>query len=144
MLRDRGPRTPADRRRALKRIRRLEADPPKPNPIDEAQWPVKGTIEVPDIRLDICSSLYEILIAPANGGQIRFDAMMCRDLVRAGESDRGDDGPRHVEAGVEGLLRAYALLLKSNANDREPYLDKLMDRRDEGMTENFLKSLMAS
>ena len=105
---------------------------------------MKATIEAPDLRLDSCSSLYEILIAPTNGGQIRFDAMMCRDLVRAGESDRGDDGPTHVEAGVEGLLRTHALPLKANANDREPNLDKLMNRRDEGMTEKFLKSLMAS
>ena len=70
--------------------------------------------------------------------------MMCRDLVCAGESDRRDDGPTHVKAGVEGLLRAYSLLLKANANDREPYLDKLMKKRDEGMLKKFLKSLMAS
>ena len=108
MLGERGPQTPAERKRALKRILRPEADPPNPDPnpnsIEETQWPVKGTIEVPDIRLDLCSSLYEILIAPANGGQIRFDARMRRDLVRVGESNRGDDGPRHVEAGVDGPL----------------------------------------
>src|SRR5580692_3573258 len=99
MLGDRGPGTPAECERALKRMRRREADPPNPNPnrnpnpIDETQWPVKGSIEGPVIRFDIRSSLYEFLIAPTIGGQIRSDAMMCRDLVRAGESDRGSDGP---------------------------------------------------
>ena len=32
------------------------------------------------------------------------------------------------------------MLLKLNANDREPYLDKLMKKRDEGTAKNFLKS----
>ena len=45
---------------------------------------------------------------------------------------------------LTGLLRTYALLGKANAVDREPYLDKLMNRRDEPMTEKSLKPLMAS
>jgi hypothetical protein len=69
---------------------------------------------------------------------------MCADGVCAGASDRRNDGPVQVEAGVEGLLRAYAVLLKANANDREPYLDKLMKKRDEGTLKNFLKSHTAS
>jgi hypothetical protein len=61
VARNRGPSPPAERKRALKRIRRLQADPPNPNSMDEIQWLVKWTIEVRDIRLDICSSLYKIL-----------------------------------------------------------------------------------
>ena len=35
--------------------------PLNPNSIDEIRRGVMWTIEVPDIRLDICSSLYKIL-----------------------------------------------------------------------------------
>jgi hypothetical protein len=65
---------------------------------------------------------------------------MCADGVCAGASSCRNDGPVQVEAGVQCLLRAYAVLLKLNANDREPYLDKLMKKRDEGTAKNFLKS----
>jgi hypothetical protein len=69
---------------------------------------------------------------------------MSAEGVCAGASHRRNDGPVQVEADVQGLLRAFAELLKSNANDREPHLDKLMKKRDEGTLKKFLKSHTAS
>jgi hypothetical protein len=102
------------------------------------------TIEVPDTGLDICSSLYKILRRQRKTGRFFRHDRVCADGVCAGASDRRNDGPVQVEAGVEGLLHAYAVLLKANANDREQYLDKLMKTRDEGTLKKFLKSHTAS
>jgi len=69
---------------------------------------------------------------------------MCADGLCGGTSDRRNDGPVQVEAGVEGLLRTYAELLKPNANDCESHLDKRMKQRDEGTLKKSLKSHTAS
>jgi hypothetical protein len=49
---------PAERRRELEHFSHFETRPLNPNSIDEIQRVVIWTIEVPDIRLDICSGLY--------------------------------------------------------------------------------------
>jgi len=141
----RGPSTPAERKQALEYIRHFEADPLNPGLKPEIQWVVKWTMEVPDIRLDLCTSFYKLPKAQAKDGQILFDAMVFAQTAFVLENpDRQDNGPAQVEAGVEGVLRTYEVLLKANANDREPYLDKLIKKRDEGSLKEFVKAHMAS
>jgi hypothetical protein len=43
------------------------------------------------------------------------------------------------QAGVEGALRVYEVLLKANPQDRQKYLDDLIRRRDSGTLEDFVK-----
>jgi hypothetical protein len=37
------------------------------------------------------------------------------------------------------MLHFYALLLKANSHDRQPYLDKLIKQRDAGTLTQFVK-----
>ena len=53
--------------------------------------------------------------------------------------DRQDDRNAEYQAGVEGALRVYEVLLKTNSKDRQPYLDDLIQRRDAGTLEEFVK-----
>ena len=137
---DRGPSTPAERKQALEYIRHFQADPLNPNLKPEIQWVVKWTIEVPDIRLDLCTSFFKLPKSESKDGQTLFNAMVFAQTAYLLENpDHQDDKLAQVEAGVEGVLRVYEVLLKANPRDREPFLDKLIKRREEGTLTKFVE-----
>ena len=72
----RGPSTPAERKQALEFIHHFEADPLNPDLKTEIQWVLNWSMEVPDIRLDLCISFYKLPDAQSKDGQILFDAMV--------------------------------------------------------------------
>jgi hypothetical protein len=136
---DRGPSTPAERKQALEIIRRYQADPLNPDLKTEIQWVVEWTREVPDIRLDLCTSFYK-LKTESKDGEIIFDAMLLAQTAFVLENpDRQDDGPAQVEAGAEGVLHVYEAMIKGNPRDREPFLDKLITQREAGTLAQFVK-----
>jgi hypothetical protein len=55
-----------------------------------------------------------------------------------------DDTLAQYQAGVEGVLRTYELLLKSNPKDRQPYLDDLIQRRDAATLAQWVKERAAA
>jgi hypothetical protein len=57
---------------------------------------------------------------------------------------RQDDRIAAYQAGVEGALRVYEELLKTNPKDRQPYLDDLIQRRDAGTRGRFVKERAAA
>jgi hypothetical protein len=58
--------------------------------------------------------------------------------------NKQDDRLAEQQAGVEGALRVYEVLLKANPKDRQPYLDDLIQRRDSGTLGQFVKERAAS
>ncbi len=137
---DRGPSTPQERKQALEYIRHFKADPLNPNLKAEAQWVMEWTREVPDIRLDLCTSFYKMPKAEFKDGQVLFSAMVLAQTAFVLENpDRQDDGLAQVQAGVEGVLRVYEMLIQANSKDREPFLDKLIKLREGGTLAQFVK-----
>jgi hypothetical protein len=136
---DRRPSTPEERKQALEYVRHFEADPLNPDRQAEIQWVLQWTREVPDIRLDLCTSFYKLKMA-SKDGQILFDAMVLAQTAFVLENpDRQDNGPAQMEAGAEGVLHAYEALIKANPKDREPFLDALIKQREAGMLSQFVK-----
>jgi hypothetical protein len=137
---DRGPSTAAERNQALEYIHHFQADPLNPNLTAEIQWVVKWTIEVPDIHLDLCTSFFKLPKADSRDGQILFNAMVFAQTAYLLENlDHQDDKLAEIEAGVEGVLNVYEVLLKANPNDREPYLNKLIKQREDGTLTKFVE-----
>ena len=58
--------------------------------------------------------------------------------------DKQSDLLAQYQAGVEGVLRVYELLLKTNPKDRQPYLDDLVQRCEAGTLMQFVKERAAS
>jgi hypothetical protein len=58
--------------------------------------------------------------------------------------DKRDDRLAEYQAGVEGALRVYELLLRENPKDRDPYLDDLIQRREAGTLAQFVKERAAA
>jgi recombinational DNA repair ATPase RecF len=55
------------------------------------------------------------------------------------DSGKKGDVLAEFRAGVEGVLRVYEVLLKSNPKDRQPFLDDLIQRRDAGTLAQWVK-----
>lgn len=137
---DRGPSTPEERKQALAIIHRFQADPLNPDLQPQIRWVAQWTRDVPDIRLDLCTSFYKLDGASTKDGQLLFNAMLLSQTAFVLENpEHQDDGPAQVQAGIQGVLNAYEVLLKVNANDRQSYLDKLVKRRDDGTLAQFVK-----
>jgi hypothetical protein len=49
------------------------------------------------------------------------------------------DRPAEYQVGVDGVLRVYEVLLKSNTKDRQPFLDDLIQRREAGTLAQWVK-----
>ena len=73
---DRGPSTPEERKQAPESIQHFQADPLNPKLKPEIQWVVKWTMEVPDVRIDICTNFYKLPKADEKDGKTLFAAMM--------------------------------------------------------------------
>jgi hypothetical protein len=137
---DRGPSTPEERKQAVAIIRRFEDNPMNPALKPQIQWVLNWTREVPDIRLNLCASFFKLHDAGSKNGETLFDAMVFAQTAFVLENpQQQDDGLAQVQAGVEGVLHAYELLLKANSNDRQAYLDKLIKLRQAGTLAQFVK-----
>ncbi|MGD0631200.1 MAG: hypothetical protein ABR987_17870 [Terracidiphilus sp.] len=137
---DRGPSTPAERKQALEYIHRFQADPLNPDLTPEIQWVVKWTMAVPDIRLDLCTGFFKLTKAGSKDGQTLFNAMVFAQTAYLLENSDGQtDKLGEIQAGVEGVLHVYEVLLKASPKDRQPDLDKLIKQRDKGMLAKFVE-----
>jgi len=137
---DRGPSTPEERKQALEYIAHFEADPLNPALQPEKQWLTEWIIEVPDIHVNVCMILDKLPKGDKKDGQTLFNAMFFSQLAFVLRNpDKQSDTLAQYQAGVEGALRVYEVLLKANPKDREPYLDDLMQRREAGTLAQFVK-----
>jgi hypothetical protein len=137
---DRGPSTPEERKQALEYIAHFEADPLNPSLKPEIQWVVKWMIEIPDVHVDLCTILDKLPKGDKKDGQTLFTAMVLAQTAYVLQNpDKQNDTLAQYQAGVEGVLRIYELLLKANPKDRQPYLDDLLQRREAGTLAQFVK-----
>jgi hypothetical protein len=136
----RGPSTPEERKQALDYIQHFMADPLNPALKSEIKWLLEWTAEVPDVRVSLCSILDKLPNADKKDSQALFTAMVLAQIAFAIQNpDKQNDDLVQYQAGVEGVLRIYELLLKSNPKDRQPYLDDLIQRRDAGTLPQWVK-----
>jgi hypothetical protein len=141
---ERGPSTPAERKQALESIHHFEADPLNANLKSEVRWVVEWAIEIPDVHFNIC----EIATLPKSDKQGRstlFSAMILAQIAFVLQNpDRQEDLVAQYQAGVEGVLHSYEILLKANPKDRQTLLDDLIEKRESGTLELWVKERAAA
>jgi hypothetical protein len=136
----RGPSTAEERQQALDYIHRWQADPLGPQARDRFSWVIKWVADVPDVTVHACWILDKLAkgdkkdSATVFGGQV-----MAQTAFVIENPGKKDDVLAEYQAGVEGALRVYELLLKANPKDRQAYLDDLIERRDRGTLAQFVK-----
>jgi len=142
---NRGPSTPEERKQALEYIHDFEANPLGPNAAHEREWVVTWVIEVPDVHVSFCSTILDKLnkTDKKDGSALLAAMIMSQTEFALQNPDKQADRLAQFQAGVEGALRVYEVLLKANQKDRQPYLDDLIQRREAGTLAQFVKDRAA-
>jgi hypothetical protein len=137
---DRGPSTPEERQQALLYIHHFDADPLNPDLRAEREWVIRWSLAVPDVVVHLCPDLAKLPKDNKKDGLTLFTAMTFAETAYALESPhKQDDAMAQYQAGVEGVLNIYAILLKTRPKDREPFLDDLMQKRAAGTLAEFVR-----
>ena len=116
-----------------------------PHAKDQFAWVLKWFAEVPDLTVHVCT-LFDKLpegdkqdANPIFGGQFMAQAAFVIE-----NREKPADQLAEYEAGAEGALQTYELLLKSAPIDRQSYLDGFLKRREAGTSAEFVKQRAAS
>ncbi|MGH9561461.1 MAG: hypothetical protein ACRD3S_08400, partial [Terracidiphilus sp.] len=109
----RGPSTAEERQQALEYIHSWQADPLGPQAKDQAAWVTNWLIEVPDLTVHLCSILDKLPKGDKKDSSTIFAGMFMAQaaFVLENPDKKGDLLPEY-QAGVDGALRAYEVLLK--------------------------------
>ena len=100
--------------------------------------------DVPDLAVQVCT-LIDLPKGNKKDSTTIFGAMfMAQTAFVIQNPDKNGDRLAEYQAGVEGALHVYELLLKANPKDRQPYLDDLIQRRDAGTLAQFVKESAAA
>lgn len=138
----RAPSTRAERDRALKVTRELEADPLSPQYRDDRAWLIKWIQDVPDITVEICVDP----AAASSNYRYSRELMLQKTFASASfiiqHSARDRDDIATENAGVEGALRAYEAILKKSPQAHSPYWDRLLKKREDGTLHDYVARYM--
>lgn len=126
---ERGPSTPAERRKAVEVTRRLEREPLARRAAADRRWLLQWIVEIPDIQVRGCSGPLDPLAEDDGGrfGKILYVQSVFGMAVYQIEHPRSADDWLAVQtAGVESVLRAYRSLLRKAPGAHWDELDALL------------------
>jgi hypothetical protein len=128
----RGPSTPEERAQVVRLARMLEASPLDARAKDARQWLTVWLITVPDISVAVCGSFIGPLLKSKKGyaPEIFAQSMYSSAAFVIEHPESKDDSEAKYLAGVEGSLRAYESLKKTNPKLDWLVLDDLIARRN--------------
>ena len=116
LARDRGPATAEERETAVTLARMLENDPLGPRAKDARQWLTVWLIAVPDITISVCGDL----LGPVPRSAKKYASELVMQAAYSGVAfiiehpDKAQDSIAVYNAGIEGALKAYAAIKRSN------------------------------
>jgi hypothetical protein len=141
---DRGPSTPEERQRAVSVARELESDPLGPTAHRDREWVLRFLIEAPDIHVKVCAAFLRPLLGAKKNFSSEYLAQMLISDAAFGirNPDQAGDQLARYTAGLEGVLKAYRAVLKSQPEARWPFLDDLIRKREAGTLGDFVRETM--
>ena len=142
---NRGPSTPAERKRAVEIATLLENDPFNQDAKALSQELLVFLIQVPDISVHLCSSVlgdYKKIkgdYAPIITAQLSFS--QARFIIE--HPDQANDEYQEYLAGVEGVLRTYQNIKRAKPKVKIDPLEDLLIKQQAGQLGEFVKTAMA-
>jgi hypothetical protein len=129
---ERGPSTAEERAQAVRLARMLEANPLDPHAKDARKWLTVWLITVPDISVAVCGEFMGPLLNSKKdyAPELFSQSMYSTAAFVIEHPESKDDSEAKYLAGVEGSLRAYESVKKTNPKLHWPVLDDLIARRD--------------
>ncbi|ABC82144.1 hypothetical protein [Anaeromyxobacter dehalogenans] len=143
--RERGPSTPAERRKAVEVTRRLEREPLARRAAADRRWLLQWIVEIPDIQVRGCSGPLDPLAEDDGNrfGKILYVQSVFGMAVFQIEHPRSADDWLAVQtAGVESVLRTYRSLLRARPQARWDELDALLAAQRRGRLPALLEEAM--
>ena len=125
--------TPEERAKAVKLAHELELDPATEESFEKRRWLIKWWEKVPDLTVTICD-----LLGPfPKDDHPYFSLVLAQSMFSGGafmieHPDQAQDQVAVQTAGIEGALKVYEVFGKVMPEDRLPYLDDLLKKRDAG------------
>jgi len=137
--------TPEERSKAVQIARSLETDPLGKDAKEQRRWITLWLIQVPDISVKMCSNF----LGPLLGANKNYSTEIVTQMPWSEAAfiiqnpDKAKDEIAVHTAGVEGSLRTYEAILKSKPKAKWPFLDDLIQKREKGELENYVREAAA-
>ena len=136
----RGPSTAEERARAVKVAHELEEDPLAKDAKDNREWVIQWIVDIPDITVTECDRIFWQADHPT--ARTFREIVMQMDISSAAfmieHPDKAKDEQAVATAGLLGSLKAYQSILKGEPDARWPYMDKIIQMRDQGKLDDFV------
>jgi hypothetical protein len=136
----RGPSTAEERTRAVKIAHALESDPLAKDAKDNREWVIQWIIDIPDITVTVCNDYFGQLPKVTRGHtrEIVNQMVISSAAFMIEHPDKTKDDQAVATAGLLGALKVYQSILKQDPDARWPYVDKVVQMRDQGKLDDFV------
>jgi hypothetical protein len=137
----REPVTAEPRQRVVAIAHKLEATPLDQALFPEREWAKQWVIENPDVRIRMCMQLLPDLRRPRYKFRLEIlDQMMLSSAAFLIEHpDKVGDHLAENVGGVQGVLKAYAAIVKSNPDAHVQALDDMLEKQSRGQLVEFAR-----
>jgi hypothetical protein len=136
----RGPSTAEERARAVKVAHELEVDPLAKDAKDNRDWVIQWIVDIPDITVNVCFDYFGKMPNPPRGHskEIVRQMIISSAAFIIEHPDKAKDEQAVATAGLLGALKTYQAILKGEPDARWPYVDKIIQMRDQGKLDDFV------
>jgi hypothetical protein len=136
----RGPSTAEERARAVKVAHELEEDPLAKDAKDNREWVIQWIVDIPDITVNVCFDYFGKMPNSPRGHsrEIARQMIISSAAFMIEHPDKAKDEQAVATAGLLGSLKAYQSILKGDPDSRWPYVDKIIQMRDQGKLDDFV------
>jgi hypothetical protein len=139
----RGPSTSEERTRAVKVAHQLEEDPLGKDAKESRQWVIQWIIDIPDITVNVCDEYFGSVPKQPRGHvrDIVNQMIISMAAFMIEHPDKAKDEQAIATAGLLGSLKTYQAILKADPDARWPYIDKVVQMRDQGKLDDFVSDM---
>lgn len=126
--------TPEDRQRLVAVAHKLEAAPLDPTLGPDRDWAMKWAVAAPDVHVRMCTSLLADLRRP----RYKYRPELSSQLLISSAAfliehpEKSADNVAQSVGGMEGVLRAYTAILKTDPQATASSLNELLQKQKEG------------
>lgn len=134
------PSTPEERTKAVKIAHELEEDPLAKDAKDQRAWVIQWIIAIPDITVNVCFDYFGKLPDPPRGyaTEITWQMVISSAAFMIEHPDKARDEQAVTLTGLQGALKAYQAILKQDSSARWPFVDKLVQMRDQSKLDEYV------
>lgn len=129
------------RQRVVAIAHKLEATPLDQALFPEREWAKQWVIQNPDVRIRMCMQLLPDLRRPKYKfrAEILDQMMLSSAAFLIEHPDKTGDHLAENVGGLQGVLKAYSAIVKTNPDARVQALDDMLERQSRGKLAEFAR-----